>query len=105
MPRGDIVRLIPPGQAGRTQRGVRFGVIIQSDALTPLSTVLVAPTSQSAMATHFRPSIQVGSESARVLVEQLAAVDRRRISDPIDHVSVEEMWAIDDALALVVGLM
>ncbi|MGP8008819.1 MAG: type II toxin-antitoxin system PemK/MazF family toxin, partial [Acidimicrobiales bacterium] len=48
MPRGDIVRLIPPKSDGREQQGLRFGVVLQSDALAPLSTVLVAPTSRSA---------------------------------------------------------
>ena len=40
----------------------------------------------------------------RVLVEQLAAVDVERLGSKVDHISVEEMWAVDDALSLVVGL-
>ena len=79
-------------------------MIVQSDVLSPLSTVLVAPTSQSAMATHFRPVVTIGSATTRVLVEQLAAVDVRRVSEPVGRVSVEEMWAVDEALSLVVGL-
>lgn len=104
MARGDIVRLSPPKGDGREQQGSRFGVVLQSDALAPLSTVLVALTSQSAMQTRFRPIITVGRESTRVLVEQLAAIDVRRANERVGRVSVEEMWAIDDALALVVGL-
>jgi mRNA interferase MazF len=53
------------------------------------------------MATHFRPVVTVGSATTRVLVEQLAAVDVRRVSEPIGRVSVEEMWAVDEALSLV----
>lgn len=86
------------------QQGTRLGVVIQSDALLPLSTVIVAPTSQSALPTSFRPLIHVGAEQTRVLVEQLAAIDVRRANDTVGRVSVEEMWAIDDALSLVVGL-
>jgi len=104
VPRGDIVRLTPPTSDGREQQGSRYGVIVQSDALAPLSTVLVAPTSQSALQTHFRPPITLGRESTKVLVEQLAAIDVRRASEVVGRVSVEEMWAIDDALTLVVGL-
>ncbi len=104
MPRGDIVRLGPPRSGGREQQGARFGVVVQSDALAPLSTVLVAPTSLSALQTHFRPVITVGRESTKVLVEQLGAVDARRAGELVGRVSVEEMWAIDDALSLVVGL-
>jgi mRNA interferase MazF len=77
---------------------------VQSDALSPLSTVLVAPTSQSAISTYFRPAITIGRESTKVLVEQLAAIDVRRASDVVGHVSVEDMWMIDEALTLVVGL-
>ena len=104
MQRGDVVRLVPLTRSGHEQHGPRFGVIIQSDALTPLSTVLVAPTSQSALATSFRPSVTIESQLTRVLLEQLGAVDVRRASQPLARLSVEEMWAIDEALALVVGL-
>lgn len=104
MSRGDIVRLIPPRSPGREQQGSRFGVVLQSDVLAPLSTVLVAPTSQSALQTHFRPVINVGNEPTKVLVEQLTAVDVRRASELVGHVSVEEMWTIDEALTLVLGL-
>jgi mRNA interferase MazF len=97
------VRLTPPKSDGREQK-TRFGVILQSDALIPLSTVIVAPTSQSARQTHFRPAIIIERESTKVLVEQLIAIDARRASEIVGHVSTEEMWAIDDALAVVVGL-
>jgi len=79
-------------------------VVIQSDVLTPLSTLLVAPTSQSALAATFRPEVTIDTQPTRVLLEQMAAVDIRRTSDSIGRLSVEEMWAVDEALALVVGL-
>jgi mRNA-degrading endonuclease toxin of MazEF toxin-antitoxin module len=81
-----------------------LGVIVQSDALAPLSTIIVAPTSQSAIQTQFRPVITIGGDATKVLVEQLGAVDVRRASERVGQVSVEELWAIDDALTLVVGL-
>jgi mRNA interferase MazF len=104
VPRGDIVRLTPPKSVGREQQDPRFGVILQSDALTPLSTVIVAPTSQSAMQTLFRPVITIGKDATKVLIEQLVAIDVRRATEKIGQITVEEMWAIDDALSLVVGL-
>jgi len=79
-------------------------VVIQSDVLAPLSTLLVAPTSQSALAATFRPEVTIDTQPTRVLLEQMAAVDIRRTSDSIGRLSVEEMWAVDEALALVVGL-
>ena len=99
-----MVRLLPSSPPGHEQQGPRFAVVIQSDVLAPLSTVLVAPTSQSALAATFRPEVTVKSESTRVLLEQMTAVDIRRTSDAIGRLGVEEMWAVDEALALVVGL-
>jgi mRNA-degrading endonuclease toxin of MazEF toxin-antitoxin module len=40
----------------------------------------------------------------KVLVEKLGAIDARRASEMVGRVSEEEMWAIDDALTLVIGL-
>ena len=104
MPRGDVVRLLPPSRPGHEQQGLRFGVILQSDVLTPLSTVIVAPTSLSALPASFRPQVTIESQPTRVLIEQMAAVDVRRTSEAIGRLSVEEMWAVDEALSLVVGL-
>ena len=79
-------------------------MVIQSDVLASLSTVLVAPTSQSALAATFRPQTTIDSQPMLVLLEQMAAVDIRRTSGSIGRLSVEEMWAVDEALSLVVGL-
>lgn len=104
MLRGDIFRFRATDASGREQRGPRFGVVVQSNILSPLSTVIVAPTSQGAIDTHFRPVISVENERTKVLVEQMTAVDARRLGDVAGHVSIEEVWAIDEAIALVVGL-
>ena len=104
MLRGDIFRFRTNDASGHEQRGPRFGVVVQSNALSPLSTVIVAPTSQSALDTHFRPVINIESERTKVLIEQMTAVDARRLGDVAGHVTIEEEWAIDEAIALVVGL-
>jgi mRNA-degrading endonuclease toxin of MazEF toxin-antitoxin module len=39
-----------------------------------------------------------------VLVEQLGAVDAQRLGARVAHLTAEEMWAVDDALATVLGL-
>ena len=99
-----MVRLLPSSRPGHEQEGPRFAVVIQSDVLAPLSTVLVAPTSQSALAATFRPEVTIKSAVTCVLLAQMTAVDIRRTSDAIGRLAVEEMWALDEALALVVGL-
>jgi mRNA interferase MazF len=104
MQRGDIYELRVPKGSGHEQRGRRFGVLVQSDALLPRSVVLVAPTSPSARAASFRPEIDVGGQPTRVLVEQLGAVDVNRLGDQMGHVPIDQQWQIDAALLTVLGL-
>ena len=89
---------------GHEQAGERFAVVVQADELLPRSVVIVAPTSRSARPASFRPEIDVRGTVTRVLVEQLGAVDVQRLGKRVGHVTVEEIWALDDALATVLGL-
>lgn len=93
-----------PKGVGHEQRGRRFGVIVQSDAMLPRSVVLVAPTSTSARAASFRPELDVAGERTRVVVEQLGAVDVSRLGDRVGRVTIEQQWQIDAALLTVLGL-
>jgi mRNA interferase MazF len=105
MVRGEVVRLTPPRRVrGHEQLGGRPGVVIQADELLDLSTVLVAPTSRSAAAATFRPTIDLAGTETRVLTDQLRVVDVRAVKDSMGHLSHGEMAALDDALALVLGL-
>ena len=104
MQRGDIHELRLPKGLGHEQRGRRFGLIVQSDAMLPRSVALVAPTSISARAASFRPELDVAGKHTRVLVEQLAAVDISRLGDRVGRVTIEQQWQIDAALLTVLGL-
>ncbi len=102
--RGDIVELrAPRGVRGHEQAGARYAVVLQSDDLT-LSTLLIAPTSRSARATTFRPTITVAGETTQVLVEQTAAVDPTRLGRTVAVVTRSELDAIGAALRLVLEL-
>lgn len=102
--RGDIHRLrAPRGTRGREQQGARFAVIVQSDDLM-LSTVLVAPTSRSAPARSFRPTIMIDDEATQVLVEQTSAVAPERLGELVGRASHDEFTAINDALRLALEL-
>ena len=101
--RGDVHELKAPRVRGREQGGDRFAVVVQSDLL-PLSTWLVAPTSTSARPATFRPEIELGDLSTRVLVEQTAAVDPQRLGGLVGHLTHAEMAAVDDALRILMGL-
>jgi mRNA interferase MazF len=105
MVRGEIVRLSAPRRTrGHEQQGVRPGVIVQADELLGLSTVIVAPTSRSAAPASFRPLIEVSRTPTRVLTDQLRVLDAQAIAGTLGHLRHGELEAVDDALALVLGL-
>jgi mRNA interferase MazF len=102
--RGDVYQLrSPQGGAGQETSGARFAVVVQSDLL-PLSTWLVAPTSTSARAATFRPEVTIQGRATRVLAEQTAAIDPRRLGTLADRLGPEEMRLVDAALRLVMSL-
>ena len=69
-----------------------------------LSTTLVAPTSTSARPATFRPTISLADTETRVLVEQTTVVDPERLGRSAGRLDADEMQAVDEALALVIGL-
>lgn len=103
MLRGDIHALKLRGK-GHEQQGRRYGVVVQSTAMLPRSTVIIAPTSIGALSSSFRPEIEIDGVQTKVLVEQLGAVDVSRLGNVAGHASPEEMWGIDDSLRTVLAL-
>ena len=104
MQRGDVYRFKVPKGVGHEQRGERYGVVVQADVMLPRSIVVIAPTSRSAKPGSFRPEVEVAGGSTRVLVEQLGAVNVQRLGRRVGSLTAEEMWSIDDALVVVLGL-
>lgn len=104
MQRGDVFRFKVPKGVGREQQGERFGIVVQSDVMLPRSVVVVAPTSWSAKPASFRPVVEVDGDVMRVLVEQLGAVDVQRLGRRVGRLTAEEMWSVDEALIVILGL-
>ena len=104
MTRGEVYRIRLPARRGREQSGPRYAVIVQADELLGLSTAIVAPTSRSAAPATFRPPIELGGETTRVLVEQLRAVDVERLGRLEGRLTSQEQRAVDEALALILDL-
>jgi len=103
--RGEAFRLPSPrGTRGREQRGARYAVVVQADEFMDLSTTLVAPTSTSARPATFRPTISLDDAETRVLVEQTTVVDPERLGRSAGRLDANELRAVDEALALVLGL-
>jgi mRNA interferase MazF len=102
--RGDIHELrLPPGR-GHVQHGRRYGVIVQADDLLALSTVVVCPTSRSAVPASFHPEISINSQPTQVLCEMVGAIDSRTLGEQSGHLTVEEMRSVEDALLLTLDL-
>ena len=104
MLRGDVHRFRLPRGVGHEQHGDRFAVVVQADEFLPRSVVIVAPTSRSARPASFRPEAEIEGDTTRVLVEQIGAVDARRLGALVGHLTREELWGVDEALVAVLGL-
>lgn len=66
-------------------------------------TTLVAPTSRSARPATFRPMTSLDDTETRVLVEQTTVVDPERLGRSAGRLDADELRAVDEALALVLG--
>ncbi len=105
MVRGEVFRLpARRGGRGHEQRGARYAVIVQADEFLDLSTTLVAPTSTSAQPASFRPAVKLDDRATRVLVEQTTVVDPQRLGRSAGRLEASEVRAVDEALALILGL-
>jgi len=99
-----VHRFKVPKGTGHEQRGARFGVVVQAEEFPTRSVVLVAPTPRSARPASFRPEVVVRGEATRVLVEHVGAVDVTQLRARVGHLEPAERWAVDEALATVLGL-
>jgi mRNA interferase MazF len=100
--RGELFRL-PFADSSDEDLG-RYAVVVQADELLGLDGVLIAPASTHVRAASFRPTIDLDGMPIRVLVEQTTVVDPKRLGKPIRHLDPHELRAVDEALALVLGL-
>ena len=106
MRRGEVYALPAlRDRRGREQKGRRYAVIVQNDAVAYTSTVLFAPTSTSALPSLFRPEVALGGRRTRVLTEQVTSVDRTRLGRRVGRLAAGELRDLDDALKLVLGLL
>ncbi len=103
--RGDVYRLPRPrGIVGHEHDGARYAVVLQSDDLAALSTVIVAPTSTRAHEATFRPEVRVRGDVTRVLVEQMTAVSPERLGELVGHLGPEEFQQVTQAMRRVLAL-
>ena len=103
--RGDLVTVALPGAYGKP----RAALIIQSDLLTGLGSVLVCPITSDLRDAVFRvtlePSMTNGLQTiSQVMVDKTAPIPRAKVSETIGSLDAERMRAVERALMLVTGL-
>ncbi|MEY8442515.1 type II toxin-antitoxin system PemK/MazF family toxin [Lactobacillaceae bacterium 24-114] len=109
--RGDIFYADLSPVVGSEQGGKRPVLIIQNNRGNHFSTtVIVAPiTTQSQkkkLPTHVVLKTKVTGipHNSIVLLEQIRTIDKQRLMDKIDELSVQVMKSIDKALRISLGL-
>ena len=103
--RGDLYRLgAAKDTVGHEQRGPRYAVAIQGDAIV-LSTLIVAPTSTSAQPAIFRPEIEMDGTRTLVLVDQMRAFDASRLGDFAGRLDAAETGEVNRAIKLILGTL
>ena len=95
---------MPPSTGDHTQQGRRYAVVVTATNFIG-SVVTVAPTSTSARASLTRPEAEIQGQKCRILLEQMLAVDIRKLTNWIGVLDDHEMGALDDALRLYHGLL
>lgn len=95
---------MPPSTGDHTQQGRRYAVVVTATSFIG-SVITVAPTSTSARASLTRPEAEIQGQKCRILLEQMLAVDIRKLTNWIGVLDDHEMGALDDALRLYHGLL
>jgi len=102
--RGDVHGIKLPGKRGHVQSGRRYAVVVQADDLLSLSTVVICPTSRSALSASFHPEVVIEDQPTQVLCEMVGAVDARALGEHVGHLTYDELRGVEDAILLVLDL-
>ncbi len=106
MSRGDIVIAAAPGDFGKP----RPAVIVQSDRLSEVDSVIICPltsakTEWSAVRLIVEPSAETGlSARSEVMTEKIITVRPSKIGKKIGALPPDLLGELDRRLALVLGL-
>ena len=109
--RGSVVVVDLDPKLGHEQRGLRPGVVVSDPEVVmarryPL--VAIVPITGRAGEGALYPSLGTGTSGLRqpswALADQVRSIDKRRVQRVVGRVSDAELAAIDQALALFLGL-
>lgn len=106
MQRGDLVTVALQGAYGKP----RPALVIQSDLLDELDSVVICPVTSELRTALFRVAVEPTTTNglrtlSQVMVDKLSTVPRAKLSEPFGRLEDERMRAVDRALLLVVGVI
>lgn len=104
--RGDLVTISLQGDYGKP----RPALIIQSDLLSDLDSVMLCPVTSDLRDAAFRITVEPNMANrlrtlSQVMVDKISTLPRTKISEPFGRLDDERMKTIDRALLLVVGVI
>jgi len=101
--RGEIYRLSFEGVSTEL-RGPHYAVVVSAYPYTRLSTVVVVPFSSQAAARSYHPEGTINGARTRALVEQVRAIARARLGEPVGSLAgTPLMDEIDEQLRFLLG--
>src|SRR3546814_8755409 len=104
--RGDIVAVSLQGDYGKP----RPALIVQSNLLAALESVVICPITSAVRDAAFRITVEPDKANglrglSQVMVDKLSTPPPSKLSEPFGRLDDERMKAVDRALLLVVGLI
>lgn len=104
--RGDLVTISLQGDYGKP----RPALIVQTDLLAELDSVVLCPVTSELRTAAFRVTIEPTARNglralSQVMVDKLSTLPRSKIGHSFGRLEDERMRAVDRALLLVVGVI
>ncbi len=104
--RGDLVTISLPGAFGKP----RPALVIQSDLLAALESVILCPITSELRNAAFRVTLEPSPANglralSQVMTDKLSTLPRAKVSAPFGRLDDERMKAVDRALLLVIGVI
>lgn len=107
VPRPGDVYLVSLEGTGHVLRGPHYAVVVSDEPFNYLSTVVVVPLSTGAKPASFRPETEFMGQRTRALVDQVRAIDKKRLKNYQDSlaetsffleikVALKELFALYD---------
>ncbi len=104
--RGDLVTVFLQGDHGKS----RPALIVQSDLLAELESVVLCPVTSAVRNAAFRVTVEPNPANglrrlSQVMVDKLSTLPRAKLGEPIGRLDDERMKMVERALLLVAGLI